>query len=115
MESEIAAYTRNQNLTTPRSPENWPGTPLDLKGRFRNLNHPFEPSVLDVFRWKFQKSPFAARKKAEDFNLRIYKDVTWLAGDDDVIVWLGHSTFYIRLRGIQLPCTTVHSISRTNR
>lgn len=42
------------------------------------------------------------KKKTEVWNPTVYKDDSWLQNGDDVIVWLGHSTFYIRIDGIKL-------------
>jgi L-ascorbate metabolism protein UlaG (beta-lactamase superfamily) len=92
----------NPKLKTPKAPEGWQGTPVDEKGRFRNLNHPFEAKLMDVFRWKFQKNPFKEEKKAERWNPVVMKDDSWMDGSDDVIVWLGHCTFYIRIDGMRL-------------
>lgn len=102
MTNNIKEYRNNPKLKTLKAPEGWPGTPVDQKGRFLNLNHPFTPSWVDVFRWKFQKSPFKSDKKEEVWNPDIYKDEAWFKGTDDVIVWLGHSTFYVRINGVQL-------------
>ena len=102
MTNNIKGYRSNPQLKTVKAPEGWPGTPVDQKGRFLNLNHPFIPNWVDVLRWQFEKSPFRSDKKAEVWSPDIYRDYSWIEGTDDVIVWLGHSTFYIRINGIQL-------------
>jgi L-ascorbate metabolism protein UlaG (beta-lactamase superfamily) len=95
-------HKSNPTLKTLKAPAGWQGTPVDDKGRFLNLNHPFIPNWVDVFRWKLQKSPFAKDKKAEVHSPEIFKEDSWLTGNDDVIVWLGHCTFYIRINDVQL-------------
>ena len=100
--SNIKTYQNNPQLKTPKAPEGWQGTPVDQKGKFLNLNHPFVPSLADVFRWKLESSPFKKEKKAEVWNPLVFKNNSWLKGNDDIIIWLGHSTFYIRINGIQL-------------
>jgi len=102
MANHINGYRNNPQLQTIKAMEGWQGTPVDQKGRFLNLNHPFVPNWVDVFRWQLQKSPFRKEKKEGAWSPRIFKDASWLKSSDDVIVWLGHSTFYIRINRIQL-------------
>lgn len=102
MNDNIGGFKNNPKLKTLKAPEGWPGTPVDQKGRFLNLNHPFVANLVDVFRWKFESSPFKKEKKAENWNPLIFKDDSWLKSDEDMIVWLGHSTFFMRLGGIQI-------------
>lgn len=81
----------------------WKGTPVDKNGRFINLHSPFKvPSLLDVLKWKLNPSPFREEKKAEVWQPEIATDTSWLNGSDDIIVFLGHSAFYIRIGGISL-------------
>lgn len=102
MTNSMNGHKNNPNLKTLKAPTGWQGTPVDDKGRFLNLNHPFVPNWVDVFRWKLQKSPFGKDKKAEVHSPEIFKEDSWLTGNDYVIVWLGHCTFYIRINGVQL-------------
>ena len=92
----------NPKLKTPKAPVGWQGTPVDQKGRFVNLHHPFIPGLMDVLRWQLQKNPFKQEKKTTIWNPVVMKDDSWLDGSDDVIVWLGHCTFFIRINGIRL-------------
>lgn len=98
----IKEYRNNPLLKTPEAPTQWQGTPVDDHGRFLNLAQYIPPNLADVFRWKFQSSPFRKEKIAEIWNPFIFKDDSWLRGTDDVIVWLGHSTFYLRIDGIRI-------------
>lgn len=102
MANNRRGYQNNPQLKTVNAPEGWQGTPVDQEGRFMNLTHPFIPKFSDVLRWQLQRNPFKKSKKAEVWNPDVLTDDSWLAGSDDVLVWLGHSTFYIRLNGIQL-------------
>ena len=95
-------YKNNPALSAPAKPDGWQGSPTDQNGRYENLNHPYLPSWLDVFKWKFQKSPFRNVKDIEEWNPTVAENSAWLSGDDDLMVWLGHSTFYIRLNGVRL-------------
>ncbi|MEX8548743.1 MAG: MBL fold metallo-hydrolase [Mucilaginibacter sp.] len=100
--NQIKTYQNNTQLKTPKAPEGWQGTPVDQKGKFVNLNHPFVPNFADVFRWKLESSPFKKEKKAEVWNPTVFKNDSWLKGTEDIIVWLGHSTFYIRINGTRI-------------
>jgi L-ascorbate metabolism protein UlaG (beta-lactamase superfamily) len=95
-------YINNPLLKTLTAPSDWRGTPVDLKGRFINLYHPFYPSTIDLIRWKFQRNEFKIEKKAEIWNPPVFKDYSWLDESDDIIVWIGQSTFYIRINGISI-------------
>ena len=103
MTNSPKGYLNNPGLATPKSPRGWKGTPIDANGRFQNLHHPFIPKFADVLRWKLlQKNPYKNLKKTELWNPEIHTDEGWLKENNDVIVWLGHCTFYIRINGIQL-------------
>lgn len=81
----------------------WKGTPADKNGRFVNLYSPLKvPGLLTVLKWKLAASPFREEKKTEIWQPEIATDTSWLNGTDDIIVFLGHSTFYIRIGGISL-------------
>ncbi len=89
-------FTSNRDLTTlPPSPD-WQGTPVNGKGHFMNLEHPYVPGLLDVLKWKLKANPFKAEKRIP-FTLSISMDTSWLQNERDCIVWLGHCTFFIRL------------------
>ncbi|KAA2241872.1 Zn-dependent hydrolase [Chitinophaga agrisoli] len=89
-------FTSNPDLITlPPSPD-WQGTPVDSKGHFMNLEHPYVPGWLDVLKWKLKTNPFKEAKRAP-YRLPISPDASWLQNEKNCIVWLGHCTFFIRL------------------
>ncbi|WP_159470011.1 MBL fold metallo-hydrolase [Dyadobacter sp. 3J3] len=102
MTNPASKYLNNPDLKTPNAPEGWQGTPVDENGRFRNLNHLFTADLTAVLRWKLQRNPFKEQKDAEIWNPDIFRDNSWLEKTNDIIVWLGHSTFYIRIGGISI-------------
>lgn len=95
-------YKSNPQLRTIHPDADWKGTPVDKDGRFMNLYHPFIPTTLAVLKWKLQPAQFKKEKKMENWQPEIVTDHSWLNGNDDLIVWLGHCTFYIRIGGIRL-------------
>jgi L-ascorbate metabolism protein UlaG (beta-lactamase superfamily) len=50
-------------------------------------------------RWKLSPNPQREEKKKDTFALKTVTDKSFLENNDNVAVWLGHSSFYIRLDG----------------
>ncbi|MFA0963435.1 MBL fold metallo-hydrolase [Roseivirga sp. BDSF3-8] len=94
----MSTHISNPDLLTIK--DNWPGTPLDEKGRFVNHEHPFEPKFSDLIKWVTGPKPQKKAKKEDDFSPETDDSGAFLEGDEDCIVWLGHASFYIRLSGI---------------
>ena len=78
---------------------NWAGNPLDENGRYRNLNQASERSYSELLRWQTGSNPQKTEKKADDWNIAIQRDYSFLKHNHDGIVWLGHATFLIRIGG----------------
>jgi L-ascorbate metabolism protein UlaG (beta-lactamase superfamily) len=100
--SFIKNYRSNPNLKTVHSPAGWKRSPVDKNGRFLNLEFPFTPSLAKVIRWKLQRNPLKKEKDLENWNPKIFDDTSWLKESDDIIVWLGHCTYYIRINGVRI-------------
>lgn len=80
----------------------WPGTPLDAQGRFENHEHPFWPKLSDLWRWQTAINPQKEEKKADEWKPEVLPDTAWMDNGRDCLVWLGHSTFLLRLGGKRL-------------
>lgn len=78
----------------------WKGNLFDDKERFLNEEFPFQPDLLDVLKWKMKRNPQHREKLSDPFRLEVHNDVSFVEQTNDCIVWLGHSTFYIRLNGV---------------
>lgn len=78
-------------------PSDWMGTPLDSRGRFVNLNHPFEPELGKLLRWQTTKNPQKAEKKSDQWVPEIRP--LEISEIQNQLVWLGHSSFFLRLDG----------------
>jgi L-ascorbate metabolism protein UlaG (beta-lactamase superfamily) len=103
MQNDIILVPMNISNPQLKTIIDWPGTPVDKNGRFVNLYSPFKVTgLLQVLKWKLQTNPFREEKKAEVWQPQIATDPSWLNGTDDIIVLLGHSTFYMRIGGITL-------------
>ncbi len=47
-------------------------------------------------------NPYAKAKKEEKWHPRIFRDDAYLRDADDIMVWLGHASFFFRLNGMNL-------------
>jgi L-ascorbate metabolism protein UlaG (beta-lactamase superfamily) len=58
-----------------------------------------KPPTWKVVKWKLSSNPQKKEKKRETFALKVVVDNSFKTNENDVIIWLGHSSFYIRLNG----------------
>src|SRR5690554_3778362 len=95
-------YTNNSQLTTIETPFKWPGTPIDKRGRFVNEEVPFKNSFFKLLKWQTMQNPQKFEKMHERWHLPIDYSGDFLTSKEDGIVWLGHSSFYIRMSNITI-------------
>lgn len=93
----VASRTSNPDLKTILP--SWQGTPKDKDGRFMNHEFPGTQSFGDALKWTFEKKSQKKAKKNDTWRMQVVKDDSFLSTKQDVIVLLGHSTFFIRLNG----------------
>jgi L-ascorbate metabolism protein UlaG (beta-lactamase superfamily) len=80
---------------------------ITIDGLFCNGNVKDEFPIQEVLKWQLQKNPQKAEKKQDTYRIPVRKELHFLDSKDDLMVWLGHSSFLIRLNGITLltdPC-----------
>ena len=82
--------------------EHFTGNPLDAQGKYRNLGRASERTFTDVMRWQWAQKPQKQEKANDSWRQSTVHDTTFLNSGEDVVVWLGHATFFIRLNGISL-------------
>ncbi len=92
--------TENPNLKTVK--RDWQGTPIDEKGRFVNVEFPFSHDFFKLLKWQLGRNPQAIEKRNDTKRLEVLNPNELLNGENDCILWLGHASFFIRLRGICL-------------
>lgn len=97
-DTTVATHFVSNESATKIKPD-WPGTPVDQKGRFVNHEFPFLPKTRDLLRWQLGPNLFQEEKAADIYRLTVNDPTEFLAGDGDGIMWLGHASFYIRLKG----------------
>ncbi|MEQ9442275.1 MAG: MBL fold metallo-hydrolase [Cyclobacteriaceae bacterium] len=79
-------------------------------GQFIHARYASEIAAFGkVLRWQLQPNPQRKEKKEDSFRVKCIYDPSFLTSQQDMIVWLGHASFFIRLGGITLitdPCLT---------
>ena len=83
----------------------WSGN-ITINGRFYNDSNVVKSPVWSVLKWKLCSNPQKLEKKNDMFKLEVIpiKDFN---SQEDKIIWLGHSSFFISINGIRLitdPC-----------
>lgn len=96
----ITARTNNPTLKTIL--QTWEGTPLDENGCFMNHEFPSSNDFGKALKWMTQKNPQKEIKQNDTWRMPIIADDGFLNSDEDMIVFLGHATFFIRLAGKQI-------------
>ncbi|MEA5256332.1 MBL fold metallo-hydrolase [Arcicella aquatica] len=118
VEKKQVMKTRTNNPDLKTILDTWEGTPIDDEGRYMNHEFPFLPTFGSVFKWMTTKNPQKQFKKEDTWRLPVIKDDAFLKDTQDMIVWLGHASFFIRLNGKQIlidpvlgkiPATKRHS------
>ncbi|MCU0391693.1 MAG: MBL fold metallo-hydrolase [Thermoflexibacter sp.] len=89
------------NPLLPTINPNFKGNPL-VKGRFVHPDYPFRPDFRKLFKWQLSTNPQKKEKKLDTWKLQVIHNKDFLNKKEDMIVWLGHATFFIRIGGIHL-------------
>jgi len=97
-DKELREYILNKELQTIKA--NWKGN-LKIDGEFVNFDKKDEQkTLLDIFKWKaLSTNPQEEEKKADNFRLELLEGDDWINSTEDMIIWLGHAGFFIRLGG----------------
>ncbi len=90
-------YISNPSLHNIRS--DWKGNIL-LGNRFSNNGTEENYSFYTILKWKLGKNPQKAEKKKDTFRIETIKTTDFVNSKKDMIVWFGHSSFFIRINGI---------------
>lgn len=79
-------------------------------GKFIHARYASDTAGMDkVLRWQLTPNPQRKEKKQDNFRVKCIYDPSFLTSDQDMVVWLGHASFFIRLGGLTLltdPCLT---------
>lgn len=101
----MVTYHSNSSLKSVKP--NYKGNVM-INGRFEASEKPTgPPSFFKVLRWQLSANPQKAEKKRETFKLPVIPNETFTHIHEDIIVWLGHATFFINIGGVSFitdPC-----------
>lgn len=81
--------------------KDFPGN-LSIDGTFTNTDSKERPLFKEVLRFFFSPNPQKKEKKEDPFKVQVRKGKSFLESTEDMIVWLGHSSFFIRINGITM-------------
>ena len=93
------SFLRNDALPTVRP--GYPGNKL-FGNEFANGEELFEPSFAKLLKWQLSANPQKEEKKRDTWAPAVVDCTDFLKGTDDGLVWLGHSTFLLRIAGTTL-------------
>jgi len=90
-------YISNPEL--PIIKEGWKGNAVNNKS-FLNDESLHKPNFKDFLRWQLYKNPQKLERKNDPYHADFFPNDSFMESDEDIILWLGHSAFYIRLGGV---------------
>lgn len=93
-------YIRNDNLTVVKP--DYIGNPFIGNKFVRDTVEKRKDSFGRILKWKFSSNPQAKEKKQDTFRLKTITDTSFLHSTNNVMVWFGHSSFYVRINGVTL-------------
>lgn len=96
-------FALNPTLPTIQPLTGPPGTPVGPDGCFQNREQPFRHALRTVAQLALTRNPQRAEKQADLFRLPV-QPLPQLppASAGDVLVWLGHASFFVRLGGVSV-------------
>ncbi len=92
-------YSNNPQLKTILP--DWKGNPV-VNGRFVDPHKPFSGSFKKVLKWQLSKKEKAEEKRNDKWRLTVRKGNDFLKQEEDCIVWLGHASFFMQIKGVRI-------------
>ena len=93
------SYLRNEALPTVRP--GYPGNKL-FGNKFANGEDLFEPSWSTVLKWQLSANPQKEEKKRDTWVPAVVDCTAAFSSTEDLLVWLGHAGFLLRVAGVTL-------------
>ncbi|WP_187263053.1 MBL fold metallo-hydrolase [Pontibacter beigongshangensis] len=90
-------HIRNEKLNTIK-PDYRGNKTID--GLFANGDELYMPAFSKVLKWKLSPNPQRDEKQADTFVPEVHQGAAFIDTTADMVVWLGHSSFLIRLNGV---------------
>jgi len=98
----VRSYLKNPQLKSLLPDDQWKGNPIGKHKRFMNVGKQFKPTIGKGIKFLIGSNPQKEFKKNDSFQLPVTIDTTFLSNHDDVIIWLGHASFFIRINGVSI-------------
>ena len=93
------SYLRNEALPIVRP--GYPGNKL-FGNEFANGEDLFEPSFAKVLKWQLSTNPQKEEKKRDTWAPAVMDCTAAFSSTEDMLVWLGHAGFLLRVAGVTL-------------
>ena len=93
------SYLRNDALPTVRP--GYPGNKL-FGQQFANGEDLFVPNLATLLKWQLSTNPQKEEKKRDTWAPAVVDGAAAFSATDDLLMWLGHSTFLLRAAGVSL-------------
>ncbi|OGX81389.1 hypothetical protein BEN47_05375 [Hymenobacter lapidarius] len=93
------SYLRNEQLPTVRA--GYPGNKV-FGNEFANGEELFEPALSALLKWQLSTNPQKAEKKADTWVPAVVECDAAFSATEDLLVWLGHASFLLRVAGVTL-------------
>ncbi len=90
-------YTCNPNLDFIK--DGYKGN-IVIDGIYCNGKSKDKAPIGKVIKWKLSPNPQREEKKKDTFLLKVAKDNSFIQNQKDFIMWLGHSSFLMRISGV---------------
>lgn len=91
----VKQYVYNKELKTIK--KDWKGNVKIGKEFVNGSVRDKQIMPWDIIKWKTSINPQAEEKKRDTYKLNVQKNTNFLLSNQDMIVWLGHATFFIRI------------------
>ncbi|WP_426061574.1 MBL fold metallo-hydrolase [Hymenobacter sp. B1770] len=93
------SYLRNESLPTVRP--GYKGNKL-FGNAFANGEELFEPNFGNVLKWQLSTNPQKEEKKQDTWAPAVVDCSAAFSSTEDMLVWLGHACFLLRVAGVTL-------------
>ncbi len=98
MDNKIT-YESNPSLKIIKN--GWKGNMM-VGNQFSNNGELENYSFWTILKWQFSKNPQKEEKERDTFRVQTLKSKDFISSKKDMIVWLGHASFFIRLNGVTI-------------
>ncbi|QCR23259.1 MBL fold metallo-hydrolase [Pontibacter sp. SGAir0037] len=90
-------HIRNERLETIKP--DYRGNKV-IDGVFANGDKVYKPALANVLKWQLSKNPQREEKKRDTYTPPVQKGTDFISSSEEMVVWLGHASFFIRLNGV---------------